>query len=82
MVKKGKELRNVKDESASCHILDPSHANEMGQSNTHICCGFEFKTAKLTMVYEIVNNHMKLDSVTDDFFDKFSQCVQEDNGSE
>jgi len=30
MVKKGKELRNVKDEGASCHILDPSHANEMG----------------------------------------------------
>ena len=42
---------------------------------TYICRRFELKAAKLTMVYEIVSNHIKLDSVTDDFFNEFSQCV-------
>jgi len=75
-VVEGREkLGNVKGKSAGRQILDPTHTNEMDECNAYISCGFELKAAKLTVVNEIVSNHMRLDSVADDFFNEFSQCV-------
>jgi len=76
MVVEGREkLGNVKGKSAGRQILDLIHTNKMGECNTHISCGFELETTKLTVVNDIISNHMKLDSVADDFFDEFSQCI-------
>ena len=75
MVEGREKLGNVKDKSAGRQILDLTYMNEMGKCNTHISCGFELETAKLTVVNRIISNHMKLDSVTDNFFNEFSQCI-------
>jgi len=76
VVVEGREkLGNVEGKSAGRQIFDPTHTNEMDEYDTHISCGFELEATKLTVVNDIVSDHMKLDSVADDFFDEFSQCV-------
>ena len=75
MVEGREKLGNVKDKSAGRQILDLTHMNEIGKCNTYISCGFELEAVKLTVVNEIISNHMKLDSVTDNFFNEFFQCI-------
>ena len=49
--------------------------NEVSQCDTSVRSGFELETTKLTLVDEVVRNHMKLKSITNNFFDKFTQHV-------
>jgi len=72
VVEGGEELRYVKGEGASQQISDPSSVNKMGESDTHISHGFELETTKLTVINEIIGDHVKLEFVTDDFFDEFT----------
>jgi len=72
VVEGGEELRDVEGEDASQQISNPSSANKMGESDTCISCGFELETAKLTVMNEIIGDHVKLESITDDFFDEFT----------
>ena len=71
VVEKGKELGNVKGDSAGWQISDPSSVNKMSENNTCISHGFELETAKLTVMNEIVGDHMKLESITNNLFDEF-----------
>ena len=75
MVEEREELGNVKGKSAGQQILDLSHINKMGENNTYISCGFKLEAAKLTMINEVVRDHMKLDSIADGFFNEFTQYV-------
>ena len=75
VVKEREKLGNVEGKSAGRQIFDLTHTNEMGECDTYISHEFELEATKLTMVNEIVSDYMKLDSVTNDFFDEFSQCV-------
>ena len=72
MVKGGEELRDVEGKGASQQISDPTSINKMDKSDTCISCGFELETAKLTVMNEIIGDHMKLESITDDFFNEFT----------
>ena len=74
-------MGNVKGKSTGQQILDPSSTNKMSESDTHISHRFELKTAKLTVVNEIIGDYMKLYSIADGFFNEFTQCVQEDDRS-
>jgi len=75
VVKEREELGNVKGESTGWQILDPFHMNKMGESDTYISCGFKLEATKLTVMNEVVRDHMKLDSIADGFFNVFTQCV-------
>ena len=72
MVEGGEKLGNIKGNSTGWQISDPSSTNKIGESNICISYRFELETAKLTVVNEIVRDHMKLESITDDFFDEFT----------
>ena len=73
MVVEGEEeLGNVKGDGAGQQISNPSSANKIGESNICISREFKLETTKLIVVNEIVGDHMKLKSITDDFFDEFT----------
>ena len=76
MVVEGKEeLGNVKGESADQQILNLSYMNKMGESDTRISCRFKLEATKLTVMNEVVRDHMKLDSITNGFSNEFTQYV-------
>ena len=57
----------------------------MNEVSEHYACikdGFELETTKLALMDEVVRSCMELKSITDNFFDKFTQCVQQNNRSE
>jgi len=68
-------LRNIKSQNACRKVSYPPHANEVGEYNAHIRSEFEHKTTKLALIDEVVRDHMELKSITDNFFDEFTQCV-------
>jgi len=49
--------------------------NEVCQCDTSVGSEFELEFSKLALVNEIVKNCMKLESITNNFFNKISQCI-------
>jgi len=49
--------------------------NEVGQRYTGIHSELEPETSKLALVNEVVRDYMKLELITNDFFNQFTQCV-------
>jgi len=60
VIKRREELGNVEGKSTDQQILDPSSMNKVSESNIYISHGFELETTKLTVVSEIIGDHMKL----------------------
>jgi len=60
VIKRKEELGNVEGKSTGWQILDPSSINKMSESDTHISYRFKLETTKLTVVNEIIGDHMKL----------------------
>ena len=56
--------------------------NEVSEYHAHIRGKFELETTKLALINEVVRNRMKLKSITNDFFNEFTQKVQQNNRSE
>jgi len=40
-----------------------------------------FKTSELTMVNEVVGDHVELEAFSNHFFEEFSNCVEKNNRS-
>jgi len=76
MIEWGEKLRNVEGKSTCCEILNPSHTNEMSEGNVGIRSRLKLESSKLVLMDEVVRHHMKLESITNDFLDKFSQCIE------
>jgi len=72
IIKWGEKLRNVKDKGTCYEIFNPSCMNEMSESNAGIRSGLKLESSKLALIDEVVQHHMKLESITNDFLDKFS----------
>ena len=68
VVKQGKELGNVKYKNASWKVFNPSQANNVSQSYACIHCRLKLKFPKLTLIDKVVGYCMKLESITNDFF--------------
>jgi len=56
--------------------------NEVSERHTCIRGGFKLETTKLALIDEVVRNCMELKSITDDFFNELTQCVQQNDRSE
>ena len=69
-------MRNVKGKSTCCEIFNPSYTNEISEGNTSIRGRLKLESSKLALIDEVVQYHMKLEFATNDFLDKFSQCVE------
>ena len=80
MVKKRKELGYVEYKGASWKVFDPTWANDVCQHYACIYCRLELETSKLTSMDEIIGYCMKLESVTNDFFNKFVQDIKQNIG--
>jgi len=72
MIEWGEKLRNVKGKGTCCEIFNPSHTNEMSESNTGIRGGLKLESFKLALIDEVVWHHMRLESITNNFLNKFS----------
>ena len=82
MIQRQEELRNIKSQDTCRKVSYPPHANEVGKHNVHIRSRFELETTKLALMNEVVRDHVELKSITDNFFDEFTQCVQQHDGFE
>jgi len=51
----------------------------MGKSDTCINSRFEFETAELTKVDEVIRCHIELKSFSNNFLDEFAHSVEKDN---
>ena len=76
MIEWGEKLRNVKGKSTCCEIFNPFYTNEISKGNTNIKGGLKLESSKLALIDEVVQYHMKLEFVTNNFLNKFSQCVE------
>jgi len=70
MIKRGEKLGDIKSESACKEVFNPSHANEMGKSDSSIQSRFKLESTKLALINEVVRHHMEFEFITDDFFNK------------
>ena len=76
MVKQRKELCNVKSESTCWQVLDPTCLNDVYKRYICIYCRFELETTELAKVDEVICCHGKLESLSDNFLNKFAHCVE------
>ena len=69
-------MGDIKSEDACGQIFYPSCSNDMGKSDTCINSQFEFETAELTRVDEVIHYHIKLKSFSDYFLNEFAHSVE------
>ena len=81
MIQWEEKLCYVKSQGACHNISDPLYTNEVSESDSSISCWSMFETIQLTLVNEVVQDHIKLKLFTDNFLNKFYQGVEKNNGS-
>ena len=79
MIKRGKELGNVKCKCACDEVFNPSWLNNVGKNNPCIHGRSLFETFKLTRMDEIIGNHMELKMFSNHFLKDFSYYVKKNN---
>ena len=75
-------MQNVKSKGTSRKVFNLPHVNEVSKCYAHIRGRFELETTKLALIDKVVRNCMELKSITDGFFNEFTQYVQQNDGSE
>jgi len=48
----------------------------MGKSDSSIWSEFKLESTKLALMNKVVRHHMELESITNDFFNKFTHSVK------
>jgi len=81
MIERGEKLGDIKCKSAYKEVFNPFHVNEMGKSDSSIWSEFKLESTKLALMNEVVRHHMELESITDEFFNKFTHSIKKDDGS-
>ena len=81
MIEREEKLGDIESESACREVFNLSHMNEIGKSDSCIQSRFKLESTKLALINEVVRHHIELESITNDFFDKFTHSVKKDNGS-
>ena len=79
MIQWEEKLCYVKSQGAYHDIFDLSCTDEVSESNSSISCWSLFETTQLTLVDKIVQNHMKLKTFTNNFFNKLFQDIEKNN---
>ena len=82
MIQREEKLCDVKGQGTCYNIPNLLQADKVSKSDFSISCRSMLKFTKLALVDEVVWDHMELETITNDFLNKFSQCIEEDNESE
>jgi len=80
MIERGEKLGDIESKSACREVFNSSYANEISESDSSIQSGFKLEFTKLALINEVVRHHMELESITDDFFDKFTIVLRRTMG--
>ena len=75
MIQWRKELWNVECEGTRGSSFWLTQTNDMCESNTSVQSGFEFESTKLARVKKVVGGNYKLDSLSNCFFNQFTESV-------
>ena len=69
IVEQREELGNIKSKGTSWQIFDLPHVNEVSQYYACISHKLRLESPKLALMNEVVKDHLKLEPITNDFFD-------------
>ena len=75
-------MSDVKCQSASHIVLDPSWSNKISKGNPSARHWSLFKIIQLTWIDEVVWDWMELKLIADDFLNEFPYGIEKDNGFE
>lgn len=76
MVKRGKELHNIKSNDTSMTLLKPASLNKVSEIDPGIGYRLLSDASKLVGIQEPISYHMELEPIADGLFNKFAHSVQ------
>jgi len=75
MIEWWEKLSNFESKDTGWKVFYPPHMNKVDQRYTSIHSELEPETSKLALIDEVVRDYMKLEPITNDFFNQFTQCI-------
>ena len=75
MIQRWEELRNIESQGACRKVSYLSHMNKVGKCNVCVRSGFELETTKLALMNKVVRDCVELKSITNNFFNEFTEHV-------
>ena len=75
MIQRWEELRNIESQDACRKVSYPPYVNKVDKCNAYVRSGFKLETTKLALMDEVVRDCVELKSITDNFFNEFTQHV-------